>query len=124
MNTRTLPPTDYILAGLRPLPTPPLTDAQIAAIEARKSAADARWDASPHRRFVLACEALEALSWAEEGHYARQCMSRGFMAPERPADPVEVGAALKALAGINHSHAREAVAALGEVLTTALAKAS
>lgn len=84
---------------------------RLQAEEARRQA----WRKSSRGRFVLACLELCDLGFHEaDAAYSAAC--RNFRDAREAVDLREVGVALQALASINHSTAREALAALAEIV--------
>jgi hypothetical protein len=78
----------------------------------------AAFAASPRGRFLAALHELEP-GYGAEAERARACNGRGFADPALEPVAQEVGRALEILAPINTPDARAAIAALGELLSSA-----
>jgi hypothetical protein len=103
-------------------PSPRTTGEIRAAAEAALARA-AAFAESPRGRFLLAVRELEKQGHAAPAEAARSAFARGFAAPERPACPAEIIAALAALARIG-PQAHDACRALAELLGAALGMAA
>lgn len=97
----------------------------VADARARKQRADT-FSASPRGRLVRAIHELGTLGW-NEAEAVRAIYSRSLAAEDQAVDARfadAVGRAVRILIGINHSHAREAIAALADLLARPLAVAA
>jgi hypothetical protein len=99
---------------------PPRSAAQVRADAEAALARAAAFAESPRGRFLLGVRVLDQLGFVAHAEKARAAFARGFVDPDRPACPAEIGAALHALARIDEPHARTACLALAELLSGSL----
>lgn len=112
-------------AGLDAEPFRAMSEEAVVREAAKKAAHREAYRASPQFRFAQALRGLEQLSYGQEADTARRCMERGFSFGE-PVNMREIGAALAVLNPIAGRDARDARAALAELLmaTAPMARAA